>query len=838
LGGAVLFLGISNPLIRDLEENEQRYKQLFEGVDDAVMVYSLGGRFLDCNMQALKRLGYSRAEFLQMSVTQILRSDNDPLTASVVVKMQYGGHVMLETVHVAKDGLEIPVEINSRIIDYRGQRAIMMVARDITERKRSEEALRNLQERLQSILNYAPMYIHIVDLDDRYLIANPLYAAFFRVRSNDIVGKHLRDVIPEDHAAENVVQNAKIRETGHPASFEDHFAFSNDTILVLETIKFPILDEQGRQYAVGAVTSNITERRKAESERAGFDQILESTLNEIYVFDAETLYFVRVNQGAQNNLGYSTDELHGMTPVDIKPELDAEMFEERLQPLRNGEKEQIRFTAVHKRKDGSLYPVEVYLQLSEYQLVPVFVAVIIDITDRKKAEEALERRLKFETLVTNVSTNFINCPVETIDEGITATLEEIAAFFGANRGLLILFSDDMRTVTNTHGWRADPADSPIDALQKFSLDRFDGYVSVLKRLEPIVISKLEDIPPDWSAEREWAEQRGLRSLLRYPMAVDGALYGAIGLDGAVGEELEWPEDFDLLLSLVSDSFVGALKRKKAEEELQSAKEYAENLIRTANVMIVALDVDGTILEYNETAEKISGYTRQELEGKNWFEVLVPRDKYPDVWDEFVRLIEGGLPDHFSNLILTKDGKERIISWRNSVLSNHGEIAGTISFGMDITAQKNAEKDLRKHSEDLARSNAELERFAYVASHDLQEPLRMVASYTQLLAKRYEGQLDSDADDFIHFAVDGATRMQRLIDDLLSYSRVGTRGSKLESIDCDAVLEETLLDINNLIRESGATVTCDPLPVIDADAIQLGQLFLVLTFSVVSINHLS
>ncbi|HWP56446.1 MAG TPA: GAF domain-containing protein [Candidatus Acidoferrales bacterium] len=138
--------------------------------------------------------------------------------------------------------------------------------------------------------------------------------------------------------------------------------------------------------------------------------------------------------------------------------------------------------------------------------------------------------------------------------------------------------------------------------------------------------------------------------------------------------------------------------------------------------------------------------------------------------------------------------------------------------------KRAERALAEKADELARSNTELQHFAYIASHDLQEPLRMVASYVQLLARRYQDKLDADANEFIAYAVDGATRMQALINALLAYSRIGTKGKAFEPVHCEQILESALKNLKVAIEESHATVTHDPLPVVLGDDIQLTQLF--------------
>ncbi len=153
-----------------------------------------------------------------------------------------------------------------------------------------------------------------------------------------------------------------------------------------------------------------------------------------------------------------------------------------------------------------------------------------------------------------------------------------------------------------------------------------------------------------------------------------------------------------------------------------------------------------------------------------------------------------------------------------------QISGAVTNVLLFNERMRAEEALKKKTQELALSNKNLEQFAYVASHDLQEPLRMVASYVQLLAERYKGKLDSDADEFITFAVDGAIRMRKLINDLLTYSRVGTEGKELEPAGCETALHQSLDNLKVAIEENAAIVTHDALPTVMADNAQLVELF--------------
>jgi len=249
------------------------------------------------------------------------------------------------------------------------------------------------------------------------------------------------------------------------------------------------------------------------------------------------------------------------------------------------------------------------------------------------------------------------------------------------------------------------------------------------------------------------------------------------------------------------------------------------LLEAAPDAIVIVGPQGDILLVNRMSEVLFGYSRDDLIGQA-VEILLParfreghhkhRDSYID--NAHTRPMGTGLELYACR----KDGTEFPVEISLSPLQTPSGMLVT-SVVRDITERKQVQKALEHHAAELERSNKELEQFAYVASHDLQEPLRMITSYSQLLERRYKDKLDGDALEFIDYVVDGAKRMQELINDLLAYSRVGTRGHEFEAIDMEAVYNRVLSNLQVAIEEQRAEVSHDPLPKVMADGLQLVQL---------------
>ena len=232
--------------------------------------------------------------------------------------------------------------------------------------------------------------------------------------------------------------------------------------------------------------------------------------------------------------------------------------------------------------------------------------------------------------------------------------------------------------------------------------------------------------------------------------------------------------------------------------------------------------NGRFLLVNHQLARISGYNDDELIGKSSLNLVLAEDRNA-VRDNAVRMLKGERSHGYEFRMVTKRAS---LKWVMETVAPvfYRRKRATLGHLIDITERKQVEEMLKQTTLEMQRSNAELEQFAYVISHDLQEPLRMVSSYTQLLAQRYGDKLDADADEFIAYAVDGAERMQALLHDLLEYSRVGTRGKPFSWVNCKDAVDKAVANLQIAIQESGASMTYDVLPTVMGDEGQLVRLF--------------
>ncbi len=244
----------------------------------------------------------------------------------------------------------------------------------------------------------------------------------------------------------------------------------------------------------------------------------------------------------------------------------------------------------------------------------------------------------------------------------------------------------------------------------------------------------------------------------------------------------------------------------------------------APIGMAIADPNGRFLHVNPAFCRIVGYSQEELAEKGWLDLLHPGAEGGG--QAFPLALEGIPSLEMETRYRHKSGRTVLVQWNISLVrDSQGNPVYQIGQITDINDRKRVEEKLKQYAAELESSNQDLQHFASVASHDLQEPLRMVRSYLELIERRYRGKLDAEVDEFIGYAVDGAGRMQALIRDLLTYSRIGTHGRSFTQVDCAVALNQAMRNLSVALEESGAVVTTDEnLPVLMADDVQLIQLF--------------
>jgi PAS domain S-box-containing protein len=269
------------------------------------------------------------------------------------------------------------------------------------------------------------------------------------------------------------------------------------------------------------------------------------------------------------------------------------------------------------------------------------------------------------------------------------------------------------------------------------------------------------------------------------------------------------------------------ERRSAEDALRQSEQRLRLLVEAVlEYAIIMLDPQGTIVTWNSGAQRIKGYSAEEIIGKHFSLFYTPEDLAAGKPQQELEVTAAQGQYSEEAWRVRKDGSRFFAGVTiTAVRDAEGTLRGFAKVTRDLTERRRAEQRIQQAMDELSRSNAELQQFAYVASHDLQEPLRAIAGCVQLLQQRFQGKLDARGEEYITHAVDGANRMKALINDLLEYSRVGTRVHALEPTDCNHALQTALRNLHAAITEKKARVTSDPLPILPADEGRLAQLFL-------------
>jgi PAS domain S-box-containing protein len=875
-----------------IQQSEQRFKSLVQEGSDMISIIDADGKYIYTSPTTTLILGITPEEFKGRNVFDFIHPDDADTCLASLKKIYTEDRVIVPAFRLLNNKKEWRwiESVLTNMMDNPAVRGVVANSRDITETVNNQKQLELNQTHLANAQQVAKVGSWETNLKDLTVTWSDETYRIFGIINDGVDMTHekfLNNVHPLDREKVNQALKDSFKDNNKSHHLIEHRILTKTGIEKVVEERWSIdFDDKGNPLLAIGSCQDITERKKAEEERNSLQITLENSLNEIYIFDEETFKFIYVNLGALRNLGYYDNEIETLTPLDLKPDFTLASFKNLLSPLINNAKKEIIFFTSHKRKDGSLYPVEVHLQLVSVGNKRRFVAIVLDITERKKAEENIRlvnERLQLATLATNLGIwdwDVVNnsliwdktmYSIFGVDEyKFTGAYEAWAATVHPDD--IAKGHEDVQSALND-GKKFDVEFRIVWPDKSVRYIKGDAIVIRDNAGKPLrMIGTNHDITERIKAEKEIRDSDKKRRLI-----MNGSLDAIISIntDGNITfwnlqaeiifgwkeaevmgqplSELIIPEqfrkyhkegmkhyletgeekilnklmelkainrkgkEFPIELTIIDiqqgqELFFTAFlrditKRKNAEEELK----FKANLLSTIGQAAIATDLSGVVNYWNKAAESIYGWSLEEAVGQNIMD-LTTLDPNKEKAMQIMERLKKGETWSGNFKMQKKNGTDFIALVSNSpVYDENNILSGIIGVSTDVTQQIKNEELLKHYTVELERSNEELEQFAFVASHDLQEPLRMISSFMDLLKRNYKGHLDEKAHRYIDFATDGAKRMKQIILDLLEYSITGKPTEGKEEVDFNKVISEFIQLRRNLISEKRASITFQNLP---------------------------
>jgi PAS domain S-box-containing protein len=670
--------------------------------------------------------------------------------------------------------------------------------------------------------------------------------AMYGWNESEALRMNLRDLTPPEGAAGmgDMVRRLLAGET--VTSFETRRRTKDGRVLEAWLTVTAVRDEAGKIVAIATTERDTTQRKQAEA------QLQELTQRLTYHVDHSPLAVIewgpdmrltRWSSTAERIFGWKAREVLGKRMEDFRwvYEEDQTQVAEVSGQLQTGTDAR-RFSANRNyRKDGSVAYCEWYNSslVDEAGHLRSILSLVLDVTERQRAEQDLHRLNRALHALGRSSQAMLRADQE------KSYLEEVCRIVVEDCGYAMAWigyaeQDPDRTVRPVA--YAGFEDGYLETLQLTWADSERGRGptgTAIRTGQPAFARNMQTDPllAPWRAQ---ALKRGYASSLAVPLLAEGQAFGALTI--YFREPNPFTEDEVRLLTELAGDLASGITvvrlrtaRARAVAALREREEQLRLFIDHAPAAIAMFDTRMRYLAVSQRWLVDYGLTGQTILGRSHYEVF---PEVPERWKQTHRRCLAGAVEHGDEDPFDRaDGTRQWIKWEALPWTGaDGAIGGIVIFSEDVTERMRAAAALRRAAEELQRSNQDLQQFASVAGHDLQEPLRMVSGFLKLLEQEYQPRLDDKARQYIRYALEGATRMAQLITDLLAYSRVTSREKKLEPVDANQPLALALANLRASIEQAGAGVTQEELPTVPGDASQLVQLFQNLVGNALKFRH--
>ncbi len=669
---------------------------------------------------------------------------------------------------------QIKNELENRVEERTRELSVISetLAEEIEERKIVQENLRVREERFQFAIQATNDVVWDWDLTTNDLLWNANFQKMFGYSADEAgtdANSWTERIHPDDlHRVEESIHHAI--DSGEQGWADEYrFQRSDGSYAFIVDRGFIIFDESGKPLRMIGSMMDVTERRLMEESlresELKFRSVTQSANDAIVAADSRG-NIISWNNGANRIFGYTDEEALNKPLTVLMPEVYREAHRLGMERYnQTGEAHVIGKTVelIGLRKNSSEFPLELSLASWTAGEERFYSGIIRDITERRRAENALEEGAKRERAMIENALDVI------------CTVDAEGRFVSVN-----------------------PACSKVWGYQPEEL--------VGRKYIDLVLP--EDVAKTNEVAARMVSGEELTNFENRYRHKNGTLVSTTWT-------AHWSESEQLMFAVAHDN----TERKLAEEKLIQLS----SIVESSNDAIISTDLDSIIISWNGGAERLHGYAAEEVIGKNIL-LLFPPGREDEESGIMERISRGESVEHYETVRVKKDGRLTDMSLTISPIKNAaGEITGASKIARDITERKLAEEELKNFAARLERSNAELQDFASVASHDLQEPLRKVQAFGDRLKAKCGDALDADGRDYLERMQNAAGRMQTLINDLLILSRVTTQTQPFTAINLRGVADEVLSDLETRIETTNGTIEIGELATVEADPTQMRQL---------------
>ncbi len=689
------------------------------------------------------------------------------------------------------------------------EEARRMLADAAASREGAEEKLMESERRYRDLYQNAPdMYASVDSTTGRILQCNQTLSIVTGYSMEEIVGLSAMDMYHPD-SLENAKKVFKVfQATGEVRNAELQLRCKDGSIVDVMLNASAVYDESGKIVKSRSSLRDITDRKRAEKalqESEGrFRKLMEHSPMGIAVSDTEERIFF-LNKNFIESFGYTLEDIPTLEKWWLlaypDPKLAESVKAEWFSVIKRASETGTEAEPVEREvrcKDGTIRIVDFRKTVIDESVIHT----LHDVTETRRQKEALRE-----------SEETFRAVFETSAQGILLSAPD-GTIFKANKAAQQMFGRNEQEICDVGRDGVVDLNDPrlVPALEERNRTGwFDGELN-FKRKDGTTF-------PVWITSSIFRDGKGnVRSSMIFQDITEQKRVEA--------ETRELNRDLETRVKERTAELAAEVEeRKQIERALRESEDRFRSIFEQSPTGIGIVNTEYKLVAVNPTFCDFLGYTEEELIGMTLKDVTHPDDLESDVANAEELQNRRQRSFRMEKRYIRKNGE---VTWGHLSVSVLHESSGRppLLLGMvqDIDERKRMEEVLQERAEELARSNQDLEQFAYVASHDLQEPLRTVTSALQMFAKKHRKKFDADSDALIGFAVDGARKMKALIQDLLAYSRLNTRGQPFEPMDLGEILNQSITHLRGLIDEKGTTVTCDIMPVVYGDPVQLVQLF--------------